>query len=57
MSEGILAMKVVWGTVSGDEFRDSIQRELLPTLMPFDGPIALSFWTTVPFTMYWELHP
>ena len=35
--EGILAMKVVWGTVNGDDFLDFIQRDLLPTLMPFNG--------------------
>ena len=35
--EGILVMKVVWGTVNGDDFLDFIQRDLLLTLMPFDG--------------------
>ena len=35
--EGILAMKIVRGTVNGDDFLDFIQRDLLPTLMPFNG--------------------
>ena len=41
--EGILAMKVVRGTVNGDNFLDFIQRDLLPTLMPINGtnPIIL----------------
>ena len=36
-SEGIQALKVVRGTVDGEEFLDFVQRDLLPTLMPFDG--------------------
>ena len=36
-TEGILSLKIVYGTVNGDEFLDFIQRDLLPTLMPFDG--------------------
>ena len=35
--DGILAVKFVRGTVNGDEFLDFIQRDLLPSLMPFDG--------------------
>ena len=34
--DGISAMKFVTGTVSGDEFLDFIERDLLPTLVPFD---------------------
>lgn len=36
-SEGILALKVVRGTVDGSEFVDFIQRHLLPVLLPFNG--------------------
>lgn len=35
--DGITAMKFVRGTVNGDTFIDFIERDLLPTLMPFDG--------------------
>ena len=35
--EGISAMRLVKGAVNGDEFLDFVERELLPTLMPFDG--------------------
>lgn len=34
---GIQALKVVKGAVDGDVFIDFIQRDLLPTLMPFNG--------------------
>ena len=34
---GIAALKIVRGTVDGDKFLEFIERELLPTLMPFDG--------------------
>ena len=33
----ILAIKIIRGTVNGDEFLKFIERELLPTLLPFDG--------------------
>ena len=36
-TEGILSLKIVHGTVNGDEFLYFAQRDLLPTLMPFDG--------------------
>ena len=32
-----IALRTVWGSVNGDEFLNFIQRDLLPTLMPFDG--------------------
>lgn len=35
--DGIVALKIVKGTVDGDEFLEFVERELLPTLMPFDG--------------------
>ena len=36
-TDGVPAMKFVRGAVNGDEFLDFIERDLLPTLMPFDG--------------------
>ena len=33
----ISAMKIIRGAVNGDEFLEFIERELLPTLLPFDG--------------------
>ena len=36
-NNGILAMKIIRGAVNGDEFLEFIERELLPTLLPFDG--------------------
>ena len=35
--EGILALRTVRGSVNGDDFLKFIQKDLLPTLMPFDG--------------------
>ncbi len=35
--EGVLDLKVVQGTVTGEIFTDFVQRQLLPHLMPFDG--------------------
>ena len=35
--EGILALETVRGSVNGDDFLKFIQRDVLPTLMPFNG--------------------
>ena len=35
--DGISAMKCIRDTVNGDEFLDFIERDLLPTLISFDG--------------------
>ena len=36
-TKGILALKVVRGTVDGNEFIDFLQRHLVPALLPFNG--------------------
>ena len=35
--DGILNYQFIRGTVNGDRFREFVERELLPHLMPFDG--------------------
>lgn len=55
-SEGIQALKVVRGTVDGEEFLDFVQRDLLPTLMPFDGMNPNSIVIIAQFTMCKGLH-
>lgn len=36
-TEGLLDIKIVRGSVTGDIFNDFIERQLLPNLMPFNG--------------------
>ncbi len=55
-SEGIQALKVVRGTVDGEEFLDFVQRDVLPTLMPFDGMNPNSIVIIAQFTMCKGLH-
>lgn len=35
--EGIIALRTVRGSVNSDQFLHFIQRDLLPTVMPFNG--------------------